>query len=194
MISYLVGKLEVKNPTQIVLEVNGVGYLVRIPLSTYERLGDVGEEARVFTHLHLRQDAIQLYGFSTSEERTLFERLIGISGIGPRLAQGILSGIGVDDFRRYVARGDVDSLVAIPGVGRKTAQRLVVELKEKFAGGEWREGPPEEGGRPQEAALLALLSLGYKRGQAKSALEKALGKAGGPLPLEELIREALRYV
>ncbi len=194
MISYLEGILEAKSPTQIILGVNGVGYLVRVPLSTYERLAEVGEKVRVLTYLHLRQDAVQLYGFFTQKERSLFESLIGISGIGPKLAQGILSGIGVDDFQGYVARGDVDSLVAIPGVGKKTAQRLVVELKEKFGGEQWREMPTEERGRPEEEALLALLSLGYKRGQAKRALEKVLTKARGPLPVEELIREALRYV
>jgi len=194
MISYLEGRLETKSPTQIVLGVNGVGYLVRIPLSTYERLGEIGEKVRVLTYLHLRQDAVQLYGFFTRKERSLFESLIGISGIGPKLAQGILSGIGVDDFQGYVARGDVDSLVTIPGVGKKTAQRLVVELKEKFAGEQWRERLTEERGRPEEEALLALLSLGYKRGQAKRALEKVLTKARGPLPVEELIREALKYV
>jgi len=194
MISYLEGRLKVKSPTQIVLEVNGVGYLIRIPLSTYENLGQIGEKVRVFTHLHLRQDAIQLYGFFTEEERSLFESLINISGIGPRLAQGILSGIEVGDFQRYVARGDVDSLVTIPRVGRKTAQRLVVELKEKFGGGEWKEKPPEERGGPEEEALLALLSLGYKREPARRAVEKVLTKAEGPLPVEELIREALRHV
>jgi Holliday junction DNA helicase RuvA len=194
MISYLEGRLKVKSPTQIVLEVNGVGYLVRIPLSTYENIGQIGEKVRVFTHLHLRQDAIQLYGFFTEEERSLFESLINISGIGPRLAQGILSGIEVGDFQRYVARGDVDSLVTIPRVGRKTAQRLVVELKEKFGGGEWKEKPPEERGGPEEEALLALLSLGYKREPAKRAVEKVLTRAEGPLPVEELIREALRHV
>jgi len=194
MISYLEGRLKVKSPTQIVLEVNSVGYLIRIPLSTYENLGQIGEKVRVFTHLHLRQDAIQLYGFFTEEERSLFESLINISGIGPRLAQGILSGIEVGDFQRYVARGDVDSLVTIPRVGRKTAQRLVVELKEKFGGGEWKEKPPEERGGPEEEALLALLSLGYKREPARRAVEKVLTKAEGPLPVEELIREALRHV
>ena len=194
MISYLEGRLKVKSPTQIVLEVNGVGYLIRIPLSTYENLGQIGEKVRVFTHLHLRQDAIQLYGFFTEEERSLFESLINISGIGPRLAQGILSGIEVDDFQRYVASGDVYSLVTIPRVGRKTAQRLVVELKEKFGGGEWKEKPPEERGGSEEEALLALLSLGYKREPARRAVEKVLTRAEGPLPVEELIREALRHV
>ena len=194
MISYLEGILEAKSPTQIILGVNGVGYLVRVPLSTYERLAEVGGKVRVLTYLHLRQDAVQLYGFFTQKERSLFESLIGISGIGPKLAQGILSGIGADDFQGYVARGDVDSLVAIPGVGKKTAQRLVVELKEKFEGEQWRERPTEERGKLEEEAILALLSLGYKRGQAKRALEKVLTKARGPLPVEELIREALRYV
>jgi len=194
MISYLEGILEAKSPTQIILGVNGVGYLVRVPLSTYERLAEVGEKVRVLTYLHLRQDAVQLYGFFTQKERSLFDSLIGISGIGPKLAQGILSGIGVDDFQGYVARGDVDSLVAIPGVGKKTAQRLVVELREKFGGEQWRERPPEERGRSEEEAILALLSLGYKRGQAKRALEKVLTKTRGPLSVEKLIREALRYV
>ncbi len=194
MISYLEGRLEAKSPTQIVLEVNGVGWLVRIPLSTYERVGKIGERVKVLTHLHLRQDVVQLYGFSTQEERSLFESLIGISGIGPKLAQGILSGIRVDDFQRYVADGDVDSLVRIPGVGRKTAQRIVVELKERFERRELVESLPEEQKQPEEEALLALLSLGYKQGQAKRALEKALNQAKGPISLEKLIREALKYV
>ncbi len=194
MISYLEGRLEAKSPTQIVLQVNGVGWLVRIPLSTYERLGEVGERIRILTYLHLRQDLIQLYGFFTQEERSLFESLISISGIGPRLAQGILSGIEVGDFQRYVAQGDVDSLIAIPGVGKKTAQRIVVELKEKFGGEGWRERPLEKGGEPEEEAILALLSLGYKRDQANRALKKVLAKAKGHLSVEELIREVLRYV
>lgn len=194
MISYLEGKLEAKSPTQIVLQVNGVGWLVRIPLSTYEKLGDVGKRVRVLTHLHLRQDLIQIYGFSTQEERSLFESLISISGIGPRLAQGILSGIEVGDFQRYVAQGDVDSLIAIPGVGKKTAQRLVVELKEKFGGEGWREKPLEEREKPKEEAILALLSLGYKRDQVNRALKRVISKAESPLSVEELIREALRYV
>ena len=194
MISYLEGRLEAKSPTQIVLEVNGVGWLVRIPLSTYERVGEIGERVKLLTHLHLRQDVVQLYGFSTQEERSLFESLIGISGIGPKLAQGILSGIRVDDFQRYVAEGDVDSLVRIPGVGRKTAQRIVVELKERFERRELVESLPEEQKQPEEEALLALLSLGYKQGQAKRALEKALNQAKGPISLEKLIREALKYV
>ena len=194
MISYLEGRLEAKSPTQIVLEVNGVGWLVRIPLSTYERVGEIGERVKLLTHLHLRQDVVQLYGFSTQEERSLFESLIGISGIGPKLAQGILSGIRVDDFQRYVAEGDVDSLVRIPGVGRKTAQRIVVELKERFERRELVESLPEEQKQPEEEAILALLSLGYKQGQAKRALEKALNQAKGPISLEKLIREALKYV
>ena len=174
MIASLTGVLKIKSPTEILLDVHGVGYAVTIPLSTYEKLGEVGATQTLLTHLHVREDVMQLFGFATDEERHFFKLLISVSGIGPKIAQGILSGIAVSDLRQHISGGNIGALTAIPGVGRKTAERLVIELRDKT-------GKIETSGiasfpnqdrdeRLRQEALLALTSLGYNRPIAEKAI------------------------
>lgn len=198
MISFLRGTLVEKNPTVLVLDVGGVGYAVHIPLSSYQRIGPVDSEITLLTYLHVREDILQLYGFASDEERRLFQMLIAISGIGPRMAQTILSGIPVADFRQAVKADDVDLLVTVPGIGRKTALRLIVELKGKFSDADEEAVTPVISGKADrtlvEEAVLALVSLGYKRAQARETVQKILESGQGPLPIEELIKTALRIM
>ena len=132
MITLLRGILLAKAPTEAVVDVGGVGYGVQIPVSTFEALGDTNTPVTLHTYLHVREDALVLYGFATGEERDTFRLLISVNGIGPKMAQGILSGIGVQDLKDCIARGNVAMLTTVPGVGRKTGERLVVELREKI--------------------------------------------------------------
>lgn len=198
MISSLRGRLQFKSPTEIVLDVNGVGYGLSIPLSTYEAIGELHAEVSVLTHLHVREDALQLFGFATEAERELFRLLISVSGIGPRMAQGILSGMAVRDFRMHVAGGNLAALTAIPGIGRKLAERLVVELRDRVNRPET--GPPSTAPGDRQAAvrteaLLALTSLGYSRQSAEKALRSAILQTDGTKPtVEQLIKAALRMV
>ncbi len=196
MISFLRGTLTVKNPTSLVLDVGGVGYAVHIPLSSYQRIGPVGSEITLLTYLHVREDILQLYGFASDEERRIFQMLIAISGIGPRMAQTILSGIPVSDFKQAITASDVDLLVTVPGIGRKTAQRLIVELKGKFGDADEDAAPLVVGERADrtlaEEAILALVSLGYKRAQVRETVQKIVESEQGSLPVEELIKMALR--
>jgi Holliday junction DNA helicase RuvA len=133
MIARLSGKLAVKSPTEIVIDVGGVAFALSVPLSTFERLPGAGETVSVFTHLHVREDLLQLYGFFAEEEREVFRILISVSGIGPKMAQGILSGLPVADLKAHIIAGNSHALTAIPGVGRKLAERLIVELRDKIA-------------------------------------------------------------
>jgi Holliday junction DNA helicase RuvA len=190
MICQLKGTLLEKHPTMIVVEVGGVGFSVHIPISSYERLGDPGVTVLLKTYLHVREDTLQVYGFLTDDERELFELLLGVSGIGPRLALSILSGRSSAEFRRAVADQDVDALSAIPGIGKKTAQRLVFELREQLAG-----APPslEEAGEVAlQEAEAALVSLGYRASEAKRLLRKAGSTVPSGASVEEVIKAALR--
>jgi Holliday junction DNA helicase RuvA len=198
MISSLRGTLVQKSPTELVIDVQGVGYGVSIPLSTYQALGEPRSQVLLHTYLHVREDALQLYGFATEEERNAFRLLISVNGIGPKMAQGILSGLPVSDLKGYIARGNSSALTAIPGVGRKLAERLVVELRDKIG----RLGPEaESAGMPADLhtknraeALSALLSLGYHRTAAEKALRSALSEADGSEPtVEVLVKLALRH-
>ena len=197
LIASLSGILKVKTPTEILLEVNGVGYALSIPFSTFEKLGDVGSPTFILTYLHVREDILQLYGFASEQERFLFKLLISITGIGPRIAQGILSGIAVEDLRRYISSGNIAALTSIPGVGKKTAERLIVELRDKIgkiAAVETAAGPADRNAEIRSEALLALTSLGYQRPVAEKAIRQALGESDGATPsLEELIKRALRF-
>jgi Holliday junction DNA helicase RuvA len=198
LIAYLEGKLVEKSPTRLILEVNGVGYLVDIPVSTYSNLGETGQTVKVLTCQQVREDALKLYGFSTKPEKELFELLINVNGVGPKLALSILSCIPVGEFQRSVLQENLDALTAISGVGKKTAQRLIVELKEKLSKvdlGERRELKEEEVGivPAHEEAILALVSLGYTKPDAKRALEAVLQEAKEALPVEELIKRVLKY-
>jgi Holliday junction DNA helicase RuvA len=194
MISSLKGTLLEKTPTRIVLDVGGIGYGVNVPLSTYERLGDAGGQAELLTHLHVREDALDLYGFATAEEKELFELLILVSGIGPRLALGILSGSEARSFAEAVASANYAMLTTISGVGKKLAERIVVELKEKI--GDLIPAPEKVAAAGQRFphyndAVLGLVSLGLTRASAAKALNRIMSEGGDRLTLEELIRRAL---
>jgi len=195
MIASISGKLIRKNPTWIVVESGGIGFHISIPLSSYDAFGETGRDIRVLTHLHVREDALQLFGFSSEAERKLFLLLISVSGIGPRLAQGILSGIAVGDFEQAVRGNDLDSLMKVPGIGKKTAERLVLELKEKIgeAGSTAEPSAAPDRSPLEEEAVLALVSLGYKRAQAQEAVRKTL-KQDRSMTLEETLRRALRIL
>lgn len=196
MISYIHGTLIQKRPTHIVVDAGGLGYLIHIPLSSFEKMGEMGRPVKVLTYLHMREDGLQLFGFMSEEERDLFELLIAVSGVGPKLAQAILSGISVQDFKRAVLYSDLGGLTSIPGVGKKTAQRLILELKERFeAAGAPEEilvsvGPAELGGTGE--AVLALVSLGLTQTIASRMVARVIKKDGDGLPVEEIIRRALR--
>lgn len=196
MIGSLTGTLKHKSPTEVILDVNGVGYAVIIPFSTFEKLGAPGSVVTLVTHLHVREDALLLFGFFTEEERFFFKLLISVNGIGPKIAQGILSGISVADLRQHIAKGNLSALTAIPGVGKKTAERLVVELRDKIGkiepGGS-DQASSEDGSELRQEALLGLTSLGYNRQQAEKAIRLVLQDAAGEKPsLQELIKKALR--
>jgi Holliday junction DNA helicase RuvA len=195
MISYLHGKLAEKSPTEITIDVNGVAYAVHIPLSTFEALGEIGTEVKILTYLHFREDAMQLYGFASSAERDLFKLLILISGIGPRMAQTILSGVSVGELKSYILHGNLNALMSIPGVGKKTAERLVVELREKVGKLEYEMPVTEDKAAAMRSeALLALTSLGYARATAEKAIRAVLQESDGSgLTVEDLIKRALRH-
>jgi Holliday junction DNA helicase RuvA len=195
MIAYISGKLTRKTPTWIVVETGGVGFQVFIPVSSYDALGETGRDVRVLTHLHVREDVLQLYGFATEAEKRLFLMLISVSGVGPKLAQGILSGISVAEFESAVRSQDLAALTRVPGIGKKTAERLVLELKEKIGEARTADGsaPPAERLPFEEEAVLALVSLGYKRAQAQETIRKVL-KQDRSLSLEETLRRALSQI
>ncbi len=195
MIALLRGKIIYKSPTEIVLDVNGIGYSVLISLSTFSALEEAETEIQLFTHLHVREDAMLLYGFATESEREMFKMLIGISGIGPKMAQGILSGMSADEFRNAILSENISSLTAISGVGKKTAERLVMELRDKL--GKIETSSPiaisTQSSSIRSEALLALTSLGFARYDAEQVIRNIIKETGTEqLPLEEIIRRALR--
>lgn len=198
MIASLHGILKMKTPTEVLLDVNGVGYAVNIPLSTYEKLGAVGMPVVLLTHLHVREDAMQLFGFITEEERRLFKLLISVSGIGPKIAQSILSGMNVEELKSHIVGGNIEALTAIPGIGRKTSERLIVELRDKIKSiipeVEYASTNNTATARTRIEALNALISLGYNQQVAEKAIRMALrGAENVSLSLEELIKQALRH-
>jgi Holliday junction DNA helicase RuvA len=198
MIAQLRGILLQKSPTEILIDVQGVGYLLSIPLSTYAHLGAANTTVTVLTYLHVREDILQLYGFATVQERDFFKLLISVSGIGPKMAQGILSGIAVPDLRSHILLGNLAALTTIPGVGKKLAERLVVELRDKLARVDGGSGPvpPASGSDAQTTAeaLMALTSLGFSRPIAENALRAAMREANGAtLSIEDLIKASLRH-
>ena len=169
MIAHLRGRLMQKDPARVVVDVNGVGYEVVVPLTTFTALPDTGFEISIDIHTHVREDVIALYGFSTPRERSIFEKLMTISGIGPKLAVTILSGGSVEELVGAIKRGDLARLTAIPGVGKKTGERILLELKDKFQDfAEARQKPAVE-----MDVLSALENLGYNSAMADSALRRA---------------------
>jgi Holliday junction DNA helicase RuvA len=196
MIAQLRGRLAEKEPNRVILDVGGVGYDVSVPLSTYYTLGEPGSDVALRIHTHVREDTLALYGFSTPLELQIFERLIAISGIGPKLALAVLSGIDVSDLVRAVQAGDVGRLTAIPGVGKKTAERIGLELKDKLPKGivdETAAGPGggAPGGELRQDLLSALLNLGYHRPLAEKAVDAALARTESPA-FEIVLKQALR--
>ena len=191
MIGSLIGLIKEKTPSAILLEVNGIGYEIAVPLSTSFQLPNVGESAYLLTHLVVREDQHSLYGFATDEERKLFRALIKISGVGAKLAITILSGTNVNGFIQSVVNEDIDALVHLPGIGKKTAERLVVEMKDKVSEISSDENSLSESNENSAVAeaINALVNLGYKTKDAKTILDKI--ESGG-LTVEELIRQALK--
>jgi len=191
LIAKLSGKILEKKPTEIIIDVNGVGCQVFISFNTFEDIPEVGEKAEIFTYLSVKENSLTLFGFSTLAEKLIFEKLISVNGVGPKLAQGILSGIQTTELIEAIALGDKSRLVAIPGVGRKTAERLVIELKDKIETVETSTTPVHsETYKIKEDAINALIALGYNRKSAEISVKKALDSNPG-LSLEELIKSAL---
>jgi Holliday junction DNA helicase RuvA len=202
MIAHLSGTLLSKHATSVILDVGGVGYEVNIPLSTFYDLGDIGATVQLRIYTHVREDALQLFGFRTARERELFLRIISVSGIGPKLGITLMSGMSADEMIESIRTNNLARLTLIPGIGRKTAERLVIELREKMAalatgavdddGQKVQTGPPpttEDGVRSD--ALSALLNLGYQRGAAEKAIDTVMHETP-ELSVETVLRSSLR--
>ncbi len=198
MITYLAGKLAAALPTQAIVDVNGVGYELLIPLSSYDRLPAVGQTLHILTHLHVREDAHILYGFMSAPERDLFRLLVNhVSGIGPKLALAVLSGMSVGNFKNAVVNNDVASLSKISGLGKKTAERIVLELKDKLGvSAVWEaasatHAPTAEESQANEA-VLALIALGYKQVDAHKTVRDLQERQPEIKTAEELVKNALK--
>ena len=193
MIGRLEGVLADKRPEEVVLDVGGVGYEVRVPLSTFVQLPGEGQKVCLRVHTHVREEALQLYGFAREPDRAAFRLLLGISGVGPRVALAILSGLPAERLLDAVRQGSLGELVAIPGVGKKTAQRILVDLRDRASElEEDGEALPGEGGGVERATVSALLNLGYPAAHAERAVRAALEELPADADLETAIREALR--
>lgn len=203
MIGRLSGQIAASRPEELLLDVGGVGYRVQIPLSTFYRVSGAVGPVALFIHTHVREDAIQLFGFWTEDERDAFERLIAVSGIGPRIALAVLSGIDTTELTNAVQRGDREILERIPGIGRKTAERVLLELRDRLAPrrGRVRSSPtasgpsadgPESG--PDQDAAAALVHLGYAERAARDAVSAARRELGPDATLEGLLRSSLRVI
>jgi Holliday junction DNA helicase RuvA len=197
MIEWLSGILRFKEPQHVVIDVGGVGYGVDVPLTTYERLPEIDQTVELFIYYYVREDHVDLFGFLTREEREVFEIFINTSGIGPKTSLGILSSVPIGDFARAVTENDLSVLTRIPGVGRKTAERLIVELRDKMkafligveaSGTELAKRSPEI-----EDALAALMQLGTRPAVAERAVARAAERLGDKARSEELVREALKH-
>lgn len=195
MIGFLRGRLAARHPPQLVVDVAGVGYEVEAPMSTFYGLPATGAEVLLFTHLVVREDAHVLFGFGTERERSLFRELIKVSGVGPRIALAILSGVTVDEFHRCIEAQDAATLVRVPGIGRKIAERLVIEMRDRLkvlagpASVPGGTGPASGPGSAQAEAFAALVALGYKPPEVTRLLQKVDASVTST---EELIRHALR--
>ena len=192
MIGFLEGELLEKSPTQVMLKVGGVGYLVQIPLSTFYALPEPQARVSLLVHTRLQEDALNLYGFSTPEEKDLFLQLLNIPRIGARMALNILSGINPGEFAEALAQGDIRRLAGIPGIGKKSAERIVVELKDKRLAPAGPRRPVAPGEGFIQDALSALLNLGYPKNLAEKALLAA--RSQGAASLEDLLRQSLKWL
>ena len=196
MIIFIEGTLEHKSPARAIINAGGIGHEVIITLNTYEDLPALGKKVRLQTHHHIREDAEILYGFSEESEREFFATLIGISGIGPSLAINILSGLPLYSLRAAIANEDVKRISSIKGIGKKTAERIIVELKDKVPALAVAEEKSKSGASPQEKilndAVLALVALGYKNADAYSAVKRVMASSSEKEPaVEEIVRQAL---
>ncbi len=193
MIAYLRGRILDKHPQRVIVDVGGVGYDVQVPLSTFYNLGDAGADVTLRVHTHVREDALSLFGFTTALELELFERLIAINGVGPRLALAVLSGIEAAELVRAVRLQDVARLVTIPGVGKKTAERIALELKDRLPKGLQADVTkprlPED--ELKDDVISALLNLGYQRAAADKVVEKAAADGGS---FQDVLKRALRML
>lgn len=198
MITFLDGTLASALPTQAVIDVRGVGYEIFIPLSSYDRLPPPGQQVRILTHLHVREDAQILYGFMSAAERDLFRLLVNsVSGIGPKLALAVLSGMSVSNFKAAVVNADLASLAKISGLGKKTAERIVLELKDKLGvAAAWEAASAGHAPTPEESqaneAVLALIALGYKQVEAHKTVRDLQETERGTTSAEELVKLALK--
>lgn len=190
MIASLHGRLESMSGDGVVLNVGGIGFQVYLPTSTLSSLGNIGEEVSLHTHLHLREDSVTLYGFASADELRLFQTLLGVSGLGPRLALAMLSAMSLEQLTMAVATGSTDLLRSIPGIGKKVADRLVLELKDKVAAG-WVTTPAAQLAEENTDVLTALVSLGYSASEASRAVASLPVSSGWSL--EEKIKQALGY-
>ena len=201
MIAHLSGTLLSKQATSVIVDVGGVGYEVTIPLSTFYDLEDMGSTVQLRIYTHVREDTLQLFGFKTARERELFLKIISVTGIGPKLGITLLSGMTADEMIASIRTNNLARLTLIPGVGRKTAERLIMELREKVAELSSAQLEEELGAKPEAAeltedtvradALSALLNLGYQRSGAEKAIDGALGE-GGDITVESILRRALK--
>lgn len=196
MIAHIRGTILEKHPNQVIVESGGVGYDVTVPISTFTALPELGAEVRLRIHTHVREDALSLFGFLTQDEKTLFEKLIGVSGIGPKLAITVLSGLPTPDLIGAIRQGQTENLVRIPGVGKKTAERMILELRDKLgplAAGVPAAQPAAALSALEQDVLSALLNLGCARPAAEAAVRKA--KAQGPAAdFEQYFRRALELI
>ena len=200
MYHYLNGKIAEKTPVAVILDVNGIGYEVRVSLSTFSSLPNLGENVKLFTHFVVREDAQLLYGFATEEECEAFRLLISISGIGPKLAITLLSGVTLQELKRAIQEKNIPVLTAISGIGQKTAERVIIELRDKIGKAEVSAGKElihdaNVSDQMVEDSVSALVSLGYTKQKAKDAVQKILKTSlGKKVSVEEIIRAALKHV
>lgn len=192
MIGHITGKVISKKPTQSLIDVNGIGYLINTSINTFDNISDVGSDVSLFTYLSVREDSLTLYGFYTIAEKELFEILIGVNGVGPKLAQSILSGINSDEFKDAIHNKNISRLVAIPGVGKKTAERMMIELRDKV------EKVSDSGSKLssetftiKDDAIAALIGLGYNQKTAEKVI-RSLVEENSSYGLEDLIKESLK--
>ena len=200
MYSYLKGILAVKTPTQIVVDVGGAGYEIFIPLSTYGALPSEGQPVCILTHVHIREDAHLIFGFATEEEKKLFRLLLTVSGIGPKMALTSLSGLEISELKQAIIQENLAALTSISGIGRKTAERIVIELREKIlvdekASSKRQAGVVTADDKLVEDTLLVLVSLGYKKQNAQDAVKKVFASSDGKKhSVEELVRATLKVI
>ena len=190
MIAHLRGRILEKHPTYLILEAGGVGYEVTISIPSFSGLPGEGAEVSLYIHTHVREDSLALYGFLRREEKELFERLISVSGIGPKLAITVLSGMAADALVSALRGNDLIALTRIPGVGKKTAERMVLELRDKLEGLA-AAPPPAPASRMEEDVVSALVNLGYQRPAAEQAVKRSIGRAGESGSFEKLFRQTM---